>query len=79
MSEVAAVASDLAGVLIDSEQIWDDARLAVGSETGGHWVASATRDMMGMSAPEWSRCMHDTLRVPRGGAVHCVGRARIAR
>ena len=55
-------------MLIESEQTWDDARRAVVSETGGHWVASATRDMMGMSAPAWSRYMHDTLGVSLGAA-----------
>lgn len=68
MSDVAAVAFDLDGVLIESEQTWDDARRAVVRETGGHWVASATRDMMGMSAPEWSRYMRDTLGVPLSDA-----------
>ena len=68
MSDVAAVAFDLDGVLIESEQTWDIARRAVVSDSGGHWVASATRDMMGMSAPEWSRYMHDTLGVPLSNA-----------
>ena len=64
MSDVAAVAFDLDGVLIESERTWDEARRGVVRESGGHWVASATRDMMGMSAPEWSRYMRDTLAVP---------------
>ena len=63
MTGVAAVAFDLDGVLIDSEQTWDAARRAVVSDTGGQWSATATRDMMGMSAPEWSRYMHDKLAV----------------
>ena len=64
MSDIAAVAFDLDGVLIESEQTWDHARRAVVRESGGRWAATATRDMMGMSAPEWSRYMHDTLGVP---------------
>ncbi len=54
---------DLDGVLIDSEQAWDAARRAVVAETGGRWEADATRAMMGMSAPEWSRYLHDELGV----------------
>ena len=46
---------DLDGVLIDSEQVWDDVRREYVAERGGHWRDSAQRDMMGMSAPEWSR------------------------
>ena len=68
MNEVAAVAFDLDGVLIESEQTWDEARRAVVIDAGGHWGAGATRDMMGMSAPEWSRYMHDTLGVPLSDA-----------
>jgi HAD superfamily hydrolase (TIGR01509 family) len=55
---------DLDGVLIDSEPVWDAARRAVVSETGGHWRADATAAMMGMSSPEWSRYLHDELGVP---------------
>jgi beta-phosphoglucomutase-like phosphatase (HAD superfamily) len=59
-----AVFFDLDGVLIDSERAWDAARRAVVAEAGGHWRADATGAMMGMSAPEWSRYLHDELGVP---------------
>ncbi len=61
---VEAVVFDLDGVLVDSESVWDAARRAVVAETGGHWRESATRTMMGMSSPEWSRYLHDELEVP---------------
>jgi HAD superfamily hydrolase (TIGR01509 family) len=61
---IAAVVFDLDGVLIDSEPMWDAARRAVVEETGGRWRESATREMMGMSAPEWSRYLHEELGVP---------------
>ena len=54
---------DQDGVLVDSEGAWDAARQAVASENGGRWKPEATRAMMGMSAPEWSRYMHDSLGV----------------
>jgi HAD superfamily hydrolase (TIGR01509 family) len=59
-----AVVYDLDGVLVDSEAVWDEARRAVVGETGGRWREEATREMMGMSAPEWSRYLHDRLGVP---------------
>ncbi len=59
-----AVVFDLDGVLVDSESVWDAARRAVVQETGGHWLNDATRAMMGMSSPEWSRYLHDELGVP---------------
>lgn len=59
-----AVIFDLDGVLIDSEEIWDEARRQVALENGGRWSAEATRAMMGMSSVEWSRYMHDELGVP---------------
>jgi HAD superfamily hydrolase (TIGR01509 family) len=61
---IAAVVFDLDGVLIDSEGVWDAARRSVVEESGGRWRDGATRAMMGMSAPEWSRYLHDELGVP---------------
>lgn len=55
---------DLDGLLIDSELAWDAARRAVVAETGGTWREGATREMLGMSAPEWSRYLRDELDVP---------------
>jgi HAD superfamily hydrolase (TIGR01509 family) len=58
-----AVFFDQDGVLIDSEGAWDAARRAVVAENGGRWKDEATSAMMGMSSPEWSRYLHDELRV----------------
>jgi HAD superfamily hydrolase (TIGR01509 family) len=54
-----AVVFDLDGLLIETEEIWDEVREAVARERGGRWSESAQRDMMGMSSSEWSRYMHD--------------------
>jgi HAD superfamily hydrolase (TIGR01509 family) len=61
--EPEAVLFDQDGVLIDSEGAWDAARRAIVAENGGSWSPQATRAMMGMSAPEWSRYLHDELGV----------------
>ena len=61
--ELEAVLFDQDGVLIDSEGAWDAARRAIVAENGGHWKAGATRAMMGMSSPEWSRDLRDDLGV----------------
>jgi HAD superfamily hydrolase (TIGR01509 family) len=60
---IEAVIFDLDGVLIDSEQAWARAREQLVRERGGTWSNEATRAMMGMSSPEWSRYMRDTLGV----------------
>ena len=60
---IEAVVFDLDGVLVDSEQVWDAARRDVVARHGGTWQDSATRDMLGMSSPEWSRYVVDELRV----------------
>ena len=54
-----AVVFDMDGVLVDSEQIWDEARRALALERGFAWPESAQREMMGMSSLEWSRYMHE--------------------
>ena len=61
---IEAVVFDLDGVLLDSEQVWDDAREQLARERGGRWHPQAQRDMMGMSSNEWSRYMHETIGLP---------------
>ena len=56
---IEAVVFDLDGLLIQSEELWADVREQLARERGGRYDAQAQRDMMGMSAPEWSRYMHD--------------------
>jgi HAD superfamily hydrolase (TIGR01509 family) len=59
-----AVVFDLDGLLLDSEQLWDEVREELARERGGRWHDRAQADMMGMSSPEWSRYMHERLGVP---------------
>jgi HAD superfamily hydrolase (TIGR01509 family) len=61
LNRVDAVVFDLDGVLIDSEQVWDEVREDLARERGGRWHGGAQADMMGMSSPEWSRYMHDVI------------------
>jgi HAD superfamily hydrolase (TIGR01509 family) len=59
-----AVVFDMDGVIVDSEQVWDEVREAYTRDVGGTYTDAATRDMMGMSSHEWSGYMADTLGVP---------------
>ena len=61
---IEAVVFDLDGVLLDTEELWNEARRQITDERGGRWRDDAQRAMMGMSSPEWSRYMHDVLGVP---------------
>ena len=56
-----AVIFDLDGVLLQSEEVWDDVREKLVREQGGRWHEGAQADMMGMSSPEWSRYMSEEL------------------
>ncbi len=60
---IEAVVFDLDGVLLDSEQVWDEVREQLVKERGGRWRDQAHTEMMGMSSVEWSRYMHDELGV----------------
>jgi HAD superfamily hydrolase (TIGR01509 family) len=59
-----AVVFDLDGLLLDTEQLWDEVREALARERGGRWSERAQSDMMGMSSPEWSRYMHEEVGLP---------------
>ncbi len=61
---IAAVVFDLDGVIIQSEEVWDEVRGRYVVEHGGRYDAEAQRAMMGMSAPEWSRYLSEELGVP---------------
>jgi HAD superfamily hydrolase (TIGR01509 family) len=58
---IEAVVFDLDGVVVDSEQVWDDVREQLARERGGAWHDGAQAHMMGMSSPEWSRYMHEVI------------------
>ena len=61
---IEAVVFDMDGVIVDSEQVWDDVREALVRERGGRWHERAQADMMGMSSVEWSAYMHERLGLP---------------
>jgi HAD superfamily hydrolase (TIGR01509 family) len=61
---IEAVVFDLDGVLIQSEEVWDAVRKCYVREHGGRYDDEVQRAMMGMSAPEWSRYLHEEAGVP---------------
>jgi HAD superfamily hydrolase (TIGR01509 family) len=61
--ELAAVAFDLDGVLLDSEPVWESIRRGLVAERGGRWLPVAQNAMMGMSTAEWSRYLSSDLGV----------------
>lgn len=61
---IEAVVFDLDGVLLDTEQLWDEARRQLAEERGAHWPDDAQRTTMGMSSREWSRYMHEVIGLP---------------
>jgi HAD superfamily hydrolase (TIGR01509 family) len=61
---IECVIFDLDGVVVDSEQVWDDVREQLVHERGGRWHDGAQAAMMGMSSTEWSTYMAEELALP---------------
>jgi HAD superfamily hydrolase (TIGR01509 family) len=78
---VAAVVFDMDGVIVDTEQVWDEVRERLVIDWGGRYSPAAQRAMMGMSSSEWSRFMHDELGLAQSPEVinHEVVRRMLAR
>jgi HAD superfamily hydrolase (TIGR01509 family) len=64
LTRIDAVVFDLDGVLVQTEELWDDVRERLTRERGGRYDAEAQRAMMGMSSLEWSQYMSEELGVP---------------
>lgn len=58
---IRAVVFDMDGVIVSSEEVWDEVRQDLVRERGGRWRPEAHDRMMGMSTPEWTAYMHDEL------------------
>jgi HAD superfamily hydrolase (TIGR01509 family) len=61
---IEAVVFDLDGVLIQTEELWDEVREDLARAAGGQYSEEEQRAMMGMSSPEWSRYMHEHVGLP---------------
>jgi HAD superfamily hydrolase (TIGR01509 family) len=61
---VQAVVFDLDGVLVESEELWDEVRRGIAAESGLPWPTDATRAMQGMSTEEWSAYLTDVVGLP---------------
>jgi HAD superfamily hydrolase (TIGR01509 family) len=64
VSVIDAVVFDLDGVLIQTEELWDEVRERLARDAGGRYGEEEQRAMMGMSSPEWSRYMQQHVGLP---------------
>jgi HAD superfamily hydrolase (TIGR01509 family) len=65
VSEIEAVVFDLDGVIIDSEEVWEEVRRGYAAEHGREFLPDTQDRMMGMSTPEWSRHLAEEVGIPR--------------
>src|SRR5262249_3945481 len=61
---IEAAVFHLDGVVLASEEVWDDVREQYVRDQGGRYDDEVQRAMMGMSSTEWSRYLHDVACVP---------------
>lgn len=62
---IEAVVFDLDGVIIDTEEVWEDVRRGYVAEHGREFLPDSQTRMMGMSTGEWSRHLSEEVGVPR--------------
>lgn len=62
---IEAVVFDLDGVIIDTEEVWEDVRRGYVAEHGRGFLPDSQSRMMGMSTGEWSRHLSEDVGVPR--------------
>ena len=65
MRGIEAVVFDLDGVIIDTEEVWEDVRRGYVAEFGRSFRPDSQDRMMGMSTGEWSRHLAEDVGVPR--------------
>lgn len=61
---IEAVVFDMDGVIVSSEEVWDEVREGLAREVGARWPAEAHRAMMGMNTAEWTAYMRDAVGIP---------------
>ncbi|MBW6438550.1 HAD family phosphatase [Actinoplanes hulinensis] len=62
---IEAIVFDLDGVIIDTEEVWEEVRRAYVAEHGREFLPDSQDRMMGMSTGEWSAHLAGEVGVPR--------------